>query len=252
MCPCSKVTPCPVLGTPVVSTNWRTVCPGVQQELVVPQHRSVYIQRLSLPQAPGQSFPCAESPVLSDFSLPTSGYLNLHYKAAGSKQKCVQAGGRTRAPSWCRTRLLRGCWAQLVQTQTGFSTWKQQCRAQAHSSNLSRIQQHCQLSTLKVSIQQKKQQCSFPFCQYLQVRCKEEPRLVTVGIPLRMSEGRWQAGDTQKAPAAKPSYKMLGTIKSDCSKQNRNTGIYQSLPTALVLVSLCTKKWGNKAPSPQD
>lgn len=81
-----------------------SLAPSVQQELVAPQHRPDCIQRLSLPQAvvpPGQSFPLANSPVLSDFSIPTSGYLNLHCKAAGSKQKvpCPRLGeGSGHAP----------------------------------------------------------------------------------------------------------------------------------------------------------
>lgn len=104
--------PGPVLGTPVGESSFfhklqdslPSLAPGVQQEQVAPWHRSVCVHRLSLPQAavpPGQSFPFAESPVLSDFSLPTSGYLNLHYKAAGSKQKvpCPRLGeGSGHAP----------------------------------------------------------------------------------------------------------------------------------------------------------
>lgn len=119
---------------------------------------------------------------LSDFSLPTSGYLNLHYK---QQVPCPRLGEGSGHPLGAGTgssgdaELTAGA---DTKNQAGFSTWKQQCKAQPHSSNLDRIQQ--QLSALKVSIHQRSCNVLSHFANIY----KEEPRLGSAGHPTGVAE----------------------------------------------------------------
>lgn len=162
MCLCSKVTPWLCPG----DTSWRKFFPqtGGQFSHLGPWFAagaggttaqiSLYPQ--TVPSTGSSStwtiFPICRIPCALRLFTP---YLwapksSLQSSRTQAESPMSQAGGRIRASSWCSED------AELTadedtKKQAGFSTWKQQCRAQLHSSNLYRIQH--QLSALKVSIQ---------------------------------------------------------------------------------------------------